>query len=1508
MSKIFKISSQIVSSIIIFIFVIPMILSLLLQNSNIQTFIVRKATTYISNEIGSDISIRKIDISRYYNIEIYDLYVASPMGLDTLLHVKELSTRLNGLKYITHNLALDKVEIKGGEFNFFTADSTNTNIKEILSHFKSKNSKKKEPFKIYIGKVLIDDFTFRYKKENHEEVEDGINYQDMEMQDMSIHAKDLNIFGDSVFMSVKNISLTEKSGVAINKLKFSSLSISPSEILCLNGDVTLGDLSTFKTPKIKISYNNWNMQDYVNKIPMEVVIKDCKVDFATIAKFTKQHRKWRSIVEFSGTLNGTIANMSGVIDKIIVDETLLTNTKYSIKGIPDISKTIFDFKIENLSTDLYQVAKIVTDFSTSGGLTLPEILVQDTKFNINGEFVGKLTDFKTLVNISMPENENETANLDVHIKNGKETDINGKIATNEFNVGKFIRVKELGKISSKLKADGILSETQTSINLAGDVDSVQYKNYNYNSIKLDVEVKNDALVGYVGSTDKNLNFNFNGTVDMRNEIPQYSFNLDLKKVNLVAINLNKRDEISILSGRVLTDGSGTNIDNINGAIVIDKLEYINQRDSTIIEDKITITAKNDKTSKYLNVSSRYLDLTFNGVHSYNKLLDYIKRSAETYMPSLIRKNIRNIKEEDSSISNKKRVNTDDYYAITVEIKKPNNIANIFLPSLDLADDTKFAFIFNPSANSFSLSLSSKYIHFENNTVSNLSVDFKNNENAISLYARSDEMYVNNIYLPNFSIIGSLEDENIFLDFGFSNSSDNTYAVIKTKSNISYDRNRELQFKIEMLPSTLNFYKDVWKTSGGILDITKSEISIDNFNISAKNQNLKLDGVISNNLTDTLRLEMDNFSLIPTSVFTSKMGFALRGGITGSVVASALKDKIARRFAVDLHFKNNTVNDITIPDAWFFTKWSEDSQNMTVNFQTENQKFLQGTINMKSRKYFANVKIDDFNVKTISPFLATIGKDISGTADVDVTLSNDNGYFEINGNVEIPKISTTIIATNTKYNISASTKIENNQYKILKGYVTDGLGGSGIITGKMTNVKYKQVNYDIAIKADKMLCLNTTERDNAIYYGKAFASGDIIITGDRNKVTLEIEAEPSKPSTFFLPLGGKNLSEASFIKFASKTVVEDKKGLLIQKEIKKNTTAFEMKMRLTINPLLESEIVMDQSTGSSIKATGSGLLDIEIQPLDEIFTINGEYTLDKGTYRFILPIFKLFDKLFTIENGSWIRWSGDPLDAILNVNAIYELKASLAPLLGSSEDGSSNSNRVDVDCILNIRDKLTKPTITLGIEVPDADPEDQSVLRNALNTQEEISTQLFYLLISNSFYATGTSNTRIGISSTTTTGIEFLTNQIKNIISSDKFDFGINYHPSSKLSSDEFEIDFSAPILNNKLYVDVTGNYNFMNNSSIENQNQSNWSGDLYLTWLLNSSGNLSLKGFTKTIDTFDESQGLQETGVGIYYKASFDNLADLKARIKAYKKKRKEQKIKKKEKKDLKKKNQQLTK
>lgn len=108
---------------------------------------------------------------------------------------------------------------------------------------------------------------------------------------------------------------------------------------------------------------------------------------------------------------------------------------------------------------------------------------------------------------------------------------------------------------------------------------------------------------------------------------------------------------------------------------------------------------------------------------------------------------------------------------------------------------------------------------------------------------------------------------------------------------------------------------------------------------------------------------------------------------------------------------------------------------------------------------------------------------------------------------------------------------------------------------------------------------------------------------------------------------------------------------------------------------------------------------------------------------------------------------------------------------------------------------------------------------------------------------------------------------------------IRYRPKSEVASDEVDFGLSKSILNDRLYVEVEGNYLIDSKQAI-NGSMSNFMGEAHVSYLIDRSGALRVKAFTQTIDRFDENQGLQETGVGISYKEDFNNFKDLVRRIK----------------------------
>ena len=218
----------------------------------------------------------------------------------------------------------------------------------------------------------------------------------------------------------------------------------------------------------------------------------------------------------------------------------------------------------------------------------------------------------------------------------------------------------------------------------------------------------------------------------------------------------------------------------------------------------------------------------------------------------------------------------------------------------------------------------------------------------------------------------------------------------------------------------------------------------------------------------------------------------------------------------------------------------------------------------------------------------------------------------------------------------------------------------------------------------------------------------------------------------------------------------------------------------------------------------------------------------------------------------------------------KLKASLQPLLQGTTDNLGGSRSVPVECVIHLGGAAFESEHRLRRPRARSDPETQTVVANALSTPETVDTQFAYLLLFNGFMAESSSlaSSNIGSSVSAATGMEFLSNMVSSWFSSLGYDFRIGYRPRSEQASDEVDFGISKSLINDRLFVEVEGNY-LLDNKQAVNGSMSNFMGEAYITYLIDPAGTLKLKAFTQTIDRFDENQGLQETGIGIYFKGGF---------------------------------------
>ncbi len=490
---------------------------------------------------------------------------------------------------------------------------------------------------------------------------------------------------------------------------------------------------------------------------------------------------------------------------------------------------------------------------------------------------------------------------------------------------------------------------------------------------------------------------------------------------------------------------------------------------------------------------------------------------------------------------------------------------------------------------------------------------------------------------------------------------------------------------------------------------------------------------------------------------------------------------------------------------------------------------------------------------------------------------------------IPSFNATGKYTRARYHFAdAVIRVENNRVTLPRTTIYDQEGGEGDLTLTLNTRSLSQPSYAVSVTPRGMLALNTTAADNDNFYGKAYASGTVTIAGDPHAIDMQINLATEENSTFYMPLSGaSSIAEADFIVFENPNTEAEAASLSryelmkrMREQAGKNPaqkSAMNLDLNIDVRTGTRVELVIDPQNGGTIEANGTGTLTLHLQPAEDVFTMFGDYRIERGNYQ--LTLMTVMDKRFTIEPGSSIRWVGDPLNAVLDVTASYHVRTSTAPITGEQE-----GRMVPVDCQIILSDRLSQPTITFDIALPTADADLRGELQTAMNTQEQKSQQFVWLVMSGNFYGGSTAN--IGTASTAaSTGIEFLTNQLGNWLSTERFNFNFGYTLGNNqmATSDEVEGAFSGELISDKLLFEGEVNYNLGTNTADPRNNQ--FSGDFYLTYIINRPGSLRAKIFSRTIDRYDENQGLQEQGAGIYYTQDFDRWSELFRRRNAQKSK-----------------------
>ena len=1477
MRKVIKILAKVLSITILLSIFLPVAITLLLNITSVQNYVVDKAAAFATEFLGVEVSIGHIDLELLSTLHVTDFYVEDE-ECDTLLYAREAKARIASLNIIRDGLRLSHAEASGAKVYIRELPSGEINVRPIVQKLQKPNSKSN--FKMYIDEIEADDVRFIFERQVHRAPEYGIDYFNMRINDISARVEDFSVVRSAVAMKITEVEATEQSGFHIDDLD--------TELFIDNGVIRFDNFSaqtphsSVELPLMLIDGESWDeYKEYIDKVKMRGEVRNTTISTDDLGYFAPAMRSWGvTLSEADATFEGTVRDFEGTLHGVRLGQSSSIEATFHITGLPEWRTSRYTFGIKDLRTtptDLLTISDNILQEPLPASVR--DIVERTEWIDMRATVGGRLTSLRAVGNIVTGVGS-ISADMTVAQQRDKRYSLNGHVQSGELDLGQLLSVEQLQRLDARLNLSGSLGD-KASGGIIGDVDvnieRVGVLGHDYSSIEALGRLSGEHYYAEATSYDDNLLFSLFAEADINEEMPRYGISLDLERADLHAIGINRRDSVSILSANIGVEAFGHSIEEMDGEASVANVRY-EYPAGELLTDRIVMEISGDDGLKAVNMTSDFFEVQYQSRSTYREVFDYLYNSLKTYVPLLY--------DENSGINMAEKAYANDYTVLKVEMRDNiNELFNAVAESVVMAPNTEATLMLNPGTNLLSLQASSEGLEYDGILMANCKVDINNRQDSLSMWLNSSGVYMGSrLVMPDFSLTAGAQRNRITLSAGFRDREDRQSGLLGMRAQFS--RNQETKRRaihIDIMPSHYTTATQQWRLLSRGIDIDSTHISIRDLMLTRPGQRLTLDGVASRERSDSLRLTLDNFDLSPLSAITSRVGYDMVGRSNGyASVKSALR---APEIEAHIDIDSISVNDIAVPPQQLTSNWDfeENLARIFISDHATADTLIRGYYQPVGNRYYASARMDGVKLELISPFLEGIISNIDGEAAVEANIMGQGRNAKLNGHATVDSLAVTVDYLNTRYYAPrGEVSITDNIFVAERIPVYDAEGNSGHFQMELDLNHLSNLTYDIDIDIDDMLVLDTDAKSSDLFYGHVYASGSASFRGDKRGLKMDIEATSGDNSQFFMPLSGKaDAAYADFVKFKEEdveapdtTAFLTRRMMAYERKTRRpvNTMGSIMDIDMSINvlPNTDIQLVIDPTVGDVIKAKGNGQLTMHIAPKANIFELRGDYTISEGTYLFTLQ--NIWNKKFTVVPNSSIHWTGDPLGAMLNIDAVYSTKASLKPLIGNSMQGVDTSRAVPVDCYIKLTDELMSPTVTFDVQVPNVAPEIQTIIKSTLNDQQAIATQMFWLLAANTFAAEDTG--AMGATLTATTGFELLSNQLSNWLSGDNYNIVVRYRPRTELTGDEVDVGFSKGLFDNRLIIEFEGGY--LSDASVQSrQNATNFVGEAFITWLIDAEGTLRFKGFTQTIDRYGENQGMQETGIGLYYNESFNTFREL---------------------------------
>ena len=585
---------------------------------------------------------------------------------------------------------------------------------------------------------------------------------------------------------------------------------------------------------------------------------------------------------------------------------------------------------------------------------------------------------------------------------------------------------------------------------------------------------------------------------------------------------------------------------------------------------------------------------------------------------------------------------------------------------------------------------------------------------------------------------------------------------------------------------------------------------------------------------------------------------------------------------DLQYDRKRIGTVDLDLLYLLTEGKQDAE---VDLKLDGQRAIvaRGTYRPSApdSALSAVVNIPGIPLAAANPFLPSDMARLSGRLTGSVEAAGSTAHPLLNGSLQFDTTRVTVPLIGTGFDFSlepirvADSRILFNRYSI-RPPNSQPL----TINGNVNLSDFAAITTDLTVSATDFQAIDVARSAGSQVYGKAALDLNASVRGPVNDLSIRgnVEVLNSTDVTYVLrnsPLSVKNQQQniVTFVSFRDSTEVWEHET---EEEVRVNR--LDLLVNATIEQGVEMTVNLSEDGNNRIDVEGGGNLTYTVNRLgDSRFA--GRYTLSGGTVRYTPPL--ISEKIFNIDEGSYIEWTGDIADPTVNIIATETVNTTV-----TGED--KNSRQVNFDITVNIKNSLNDLAVTFDLSAPQ-----DLTIQNQLSslTAEQRSTQAMNLLIYNTYTGPGTT-AKANTNNPLNNFIEKELNQwARNNLKGVDLSFGIDTYDQYTATGESARTDYSYQLSKNffddRIRVIVGGRYS--TNADPNENLEENLIDDIALEYMLNRRHTMFLKVFRHTdYESILEGE-ITQTGFGFVMRRKLLRLGDL-FRFRKYRQERRAEK------------------